>query len=64
MADLVLLDEFHVVVRVAADLPDAEVDAVRAALDGPEFEARLVRAVRSALAAFPDLAPCRVDLDR
>lgn len=64
MGKTVVLDEFHVTVRVPADLPDADVDVARAVLDGDEFSARLVRAVRAVLAGFPELLACRVSIDR
>ena len=64
MAKTVILDELLLTVRVPADLPDAEVDAIRRALESDEFVARLRRSVRTVLAAFPDLAPTRVTLSR
>ena len=64
MAKTVVLDELLLTVRVPADLPDAEVDAVRRALESDEFVARLRRAVRTVLVAFPDLAPVRVTLSQ
>lgn len=64
MANTVILDELLLTIRVPADLPAAEVDAIRAVLEGDDFLARLRRAVRAVLAAFPDLAPCRVTLSR
>ena len=64
MAKTVILDEVLLTVRVPADLPDAEADAIRAVLGSAEFLARLRRAVRAAVEAFPDLEPAAVTLSR
>lgn len=64
MAKTVILDELLLTIRVPADLPDAEVEAIRRALESDEFAAHLRRAIRAVLAAFPDLAPTRVTLSR
>ena len=60
----VVLDEIHVTVRVPADLPDDEVEAVRDALAADEFVARLRRAVRAVVRAFPELTAVRVSINR
>ncbi len=60
----VVIDEIHVTVRVPADLPDDEVEAVRDALAADEFVAHLRRAVRNAFRAFPELSAARVSLTR
>lgn len=59
----VVIDEIHVTVRVPADLPDDEVEAVRDAL-ADEFMAHLRRAVRNAFRAFPELRVARVTVTR
>jgi hypothetical protein len=64
MAKSVVIDELHLTVRVPADLPDADADAVRTVLAGAEFMGRLRRAVREAVRAFPDLLTARVSLTR
>jgi hypothetical protein len=53
-----------VTVRVPADLPDPAVVAVRAALAGAGFVARLRRAVRAAVRADPALAQVRISVSR
>jgi len=45
LAKDILFDEFHLSVRAPPGLPDAEYDAIRLALDGKPFRARLRRAV-------------------
>ncbi len=64
MAKTVILDELLLTIRVPADRPDAEVHAIRRALESDDFLLRLRRAIRTVLAAFPDLAPTRVTLSR
>ena len=64
MAKSVILDELLLTIRVPEDRPDAEVDAIRAVLESDDFLLRLRRAVRTVLAAFPELAPTRVTLSR
>jgi 2'-5' RNA ligase len=59
----VVLDEIHVTVRVPADLPDDEVEAVRDTL-ADEFMAHLRRAVRAVVRAFPELPAARVSINR
>ncbi len=41
MAKSVVIDELHLTIRVHADLPDADADAVRTVLTGAEFMTRL-----------------------
>lgn len=60
----VVIDEIHVTVRVPADLPDDEVEAVRDTLATNEFMAHLRRAVRNAFRAFPELSATRVTVTR
>jgi len=60
----VILDEWHLTFRIPADLPDAEVDAIRAVLDDPPFLARLRTALRRVLRADPELTPVRVTVGR
>ena len=60
----VILDEWHLTFRIPADLPDAEVDAIRAVLDAAEFLARLRTALRRVLLADPELTPVRVTVGR
>ena len=64
MAKDILFDEFHLTVRAPRGLPDAEYDAMRLALDGKPYRARLRRAVRRVFAMFPALAKLRVKPSR
>lgn len=64
MAKSVILDELLLTFRIPADLPDGDVDTIRRVLESDEFLARLRRAIRTVLAAFPELAPSRVTLSR
>ena len=58
----ILIDEFHLTVRAPPGLPEAEYDAVRLALDGKPFRARLRRTVRRVFGRFPALSKVRVKL--
>ena len=60
----VVVEELHVTVRMPADLPDDEADRVRRALAGIAFVNGIRRAVRDALAGFPDLAATRISVSR
>jgi hypothetical protein len=64
MPTTVILDEWQLTFRIPADLPDAEVDAIRAVLDDPQFLARLRTALRRVLLADPELTPVRVTVGR
>jgi hypothetical protein len=64
MPKTVVIDELHLSVRLPADLPDADAEAVRRTLLGAEFMARLRRSVRLVFRAFPELARVRVSLTR
>ena len=60
----ILLEEFHLTVRAPPGLPDAEYDAIRLALDGKPFRARLRRAARRVFGKYPALSKVRVKLSR
>ncbi|WP_020475830.1 hypothetical protein [Zavarzinella formosa] len=64
MKRTVLIDELHIIIRVAEDLPEAEIDAIRLTLAGHEFTDRLRQAARAILRAFPELASCRLSVTR
>ena len=64
MADTVLIDELHLTVRLPADLPDADRQAVRRTLVGADFLRRLRRAVRLVVRGHPELTRVRVSLTR
>ena len=60
----VIVEQFHLTVRVPASLPDPEVVAVRTRLAGTRFVTRIRRALRAAIRADPTLAPVRITLSR
>ena len=60
----VIVEQFHLTVRVPASLPDPAVVAVRTTLAGAGFVTRLRRAIRAAIRADPTLAPVRISLSR
>jgi hypothetical protein len=60
----ILIEEFHLTVRAPPGLPEAEYDAMRLALDGKSFRARLRRAARRVFGHIPSLAKVRVRLSR
>jgi hypothetical protein len=62
MPRTVVIDELHLTVRVPADLPEADAEAVRQTLLGAEFLDRLRRSVRLVFRAFPELARVRVSV--
>lgn len=64
MAKTVILDEFHLTLRVPNDLPDEEVETIRRALVGDDFMSRLRRAVRATLRSVPELSAVRASLTR
>ncbi|MDB5312788.1 MAG: hypothetical protein JWO38_6990 [Gemmataceae bacterium] len=59
-----VIDEVHLTVRVPADLPDGEAEAVYRALTGKGFMARLRRAVREVGRGTPGLTRVRVSVSR
>ena len=60
----VIVEQFHMTVRVTVSLPDPAVVAIRTKLAGAEFVTRLRRAIRAAIRADPTLAPVRISLSR
>jgi hypothetical protein len=62
MAGSILLDEFHLRVRAPRGLPEPDYDAMRQALDAPDFQASLCRAVRRVFCRGPALAQAHVSL--
>lgn len=64
MNDSVLIDELHVTVRVPADLPEPEAEAVRRTLAGDAFADRLRDAIGAVIRAFPELSPVAVTVSR
>jgi hypothetical protein len=64
MAEPVLPDEFHLTVFVPQGLPEAAYEAMRRALDGARFQARLARAARGIFRQHPAPRKARVALSR
>jgi hypothetical protein len=60
----VLIDEFHLSLFVPQHLTAQEQRAIRRALTGSGFRARLVRAARSVVRRFPSLNRIRLTLSR
>jgi hypothetical protein len=64
MPPTVVADELHVTVRVPADLPDAEAEAVRRTLADPAFVDRLRDTILAAVREFPALGRVAVTVSR
>ncbi len=64
MTGPVVLDEFHVTLRVPAGLADEQVRAARRVLGRPAFRARLARVARRLLARDPALLVVTVRVSR
>ena len=60
----VIIEQFHVTVRVPANMPDRAVVIIRTTLAGAGFVTRLRRTIRAAIRADPTLAPVRISLSR
>jgi hypothetical protein len=60
----VMIEQFHLTVRVPATLPEPAVIAIRTLLSGAGFVIRLRRAIRAALQADPALARVRLTINR
>jgi hypothetical protein len=64
MPSTVVADELHLTVRMPADLPAGDAEAVRRTLAEPAFANRLRAAVLAAVREFPALAPAEVTVSR
>jgi 2'-5' RNA ligase len=64
MAKYVLMEQYHITVRVPSDLPEATTDALRSVLDGRRFRFRFRRTIRTAFRREPALRPAQVNLSR
>lgn len=64
MAKSVVIDEIHLTIRIPSDLPENRAGAIRDTLAGGDFTARLRRAVRDVVRAFPELHVACVSLTR
>jgi hypothetical protein len=64
MAEMILMDEFHVSARVPRNLSETEARTIRTTLDGACFRADLGRAVRATFRHWPALTGVRVTVTR
>lgn len=64
MAKSIVFDEIHVTFRVPQEIPDNQSEGLHRTLTSKELTARLHRAVRSVIRAYPTLAIVRVGLSR
>lgn len=64
MPPTVVADEVHLTVRMPADLPAGDAEAVRRTLADPAFIDRLQAAILAAVREFPALAPVAVTVSR
>lgn len=64
MSPTVVADELHVTVRMPADLPAGEAEAVRRTLADPAFADRLRVAVEATVREFSALAPVIMNVSR
>jgi len=64
MARTMLMDEFHLTLRVPSKLLAAEYRAIHRSLDRPRFHAALSAAVRQLLSRYPSLRKLRVRVSR
>ena len=64
MAKTVVIDEFHLTLRIPIDLPSSRATTVRRTLTGAGFMARLRRTPRSVLRTYSELRNVRVKVTR
>jgi hypothetical protein len=64
MPKAVVIDELLVTVRVPADLPEKEAEAVRETLSGDTFLDRLRAVILAAVREFPALGPVAATVSR
>ena len=62
MSQYVTFDEFHMVIRVPADLDESACATIRRILENRQFQTDLRRAVRQAFRQYPYLAPVLVHI--
>ena len=62
MPDHVLLEEFHLTLKVPASMPDAVREAIRRTVNGRDFRASLRRAIVDLFRTTPILERVRVTL--
>ena len=64
MLPTLVADELHLTVRMPADLPAGEAEAVRRTLADRAFVDRIEAAIQAAVREFPALAPITVTVSR
>lgn len=64
MAKRVVLDEFHLAIRIPANLPEDEARKVRRTVNANEFMRRLRKAFRAIVRSHPDLEAVSVSVRR
>jgi hypothetical protein len=64
MAQTVVLDEVHLLIRIPATLPDPLVRTIRRTLTSRAFMTELRRAVAAVVSSRPTLRPVRVAVAR
>jgi hypothetical protein len=60
----IVMEQFHLTVHAPRGLTEQAYDAMRQALDGPRFQARLRRAARAVVRQQPALSKAKVTLTR
>jgi hypothetical protein len=61
---MILIEEFHIAMRVPKGLPDAEYQAIRRTLHDPKFRKEMRRAVSAVTRRHPALGRVRLALSR
>lgn len=64
MSTYLIFDEFHLTVRVPADLEESACAAIQQILESRPFQTALRRAVRQVVRPYTDLKPIRVRISR
>ena len=64
MAKRIVLDELHLTVRIPNKLSETQTEQIRRRLNGKEFMARLRRAIREIVRAYPELVVVSVSVCR
>ncbi|MFO0825296.1 MAG: hypothetical protein U0792_19605 [Gemmataceae bacterium] len=64
MAKSIVFDEIQLTVRIPNEQPEHQTEALTRTLVSAEFRARLRRAIRDVVRAFPELAVVRVSFSR
>lgn len=64
MSKYVLFDEWHLTLRVPADLEESSCQAIQRILQSRPFQTALRQAVRQVVRSFPQLEPIRISISR